>query len=272
MEDATRHQLLEIGRRFYEVHAESFDATRRRPWPGWDRVLSHVVGSEPLSVLDVGCGNGRFAEYLASRMTRPARVRYLGVDSSPPLLEVARDTLVEGPFGAVDLRCADAFGLLEPEEATGPFDLIVLFGVLHHLPGAGARRRLLRSLAQRLAPDGVLAITVWRLDRDPQRFQRLRIPWETWNEQAPAALRIDREALEPGDALLGWRGETETPRYVHFPGDAEIEAMERSVTDRPGVTRIDRFHSDGPGSDPPERGDNLYLVFRRAGDGSRAAC
>jgi SAM-dependent methyltransferase len=76
------------------------------------------------SVLDVGCGSGRVAETLLEAGTS----RYVGVDFSGPMLELAttrlerfkdRTELIEGDFIAANLQ--------------GPFDLVVALGVFDYI-------------------------------------------------------------------------------------------------------------------------------------------
>ena len=76
MDPLTRQQLLTVNRIFYEVHAAAFDRSRGdRPWPGWLRLIPYLRtlaagpdtgASRPAigPVLDVGCGNARFACFL----------------------------------------------------------------------------------------------------------------------------------------------------------------------------------------------------------------
>ncbi len=88
MDDSTRLRLNAINRAFYTRRAGSFVQTRNHPWPGWKRALGAFPKDEPLRVLDIGCGNGRYGHFLAERAERP--VAYTGVDLSPALLEEAR--------------------------------------------------------------------------------------------------------------------------------------------------------------------------------------
>ncbi len=262
MNAASERALSAINRRFYDRFAAEFDATRERPWPGWKRLAGHLSplpagateGGGPPAVLDVGCGNGRFGVFLARRWA--GTFRYLGLDGCAALLRAAEGRLaaaVDGP----ELR---RFDVLEEDPATvlgtGRFDLVAVFGVLHHVPGSARRRRLLQDLGRLLAPDGILATSIWRLDRS-RRFQRLLVPWDTYNRQR---LRrglepIDLSMLEAGDVLLSWGGDEEHPRYCHFPEDAEIESWIATAEPR----LIDRFEADGPSGR-----DNLYLVWRCA--------
>src|SRR5258706_16420982 len=92
MDQDTARRLNDINRRFYEVTAESFDQTRQSPWPGWEALLPYLPPRQtPLSVLDVGCGNGRFGVFLAQHLGMD--VHYHGVDNSAGLLVGARPSL-----------------------------------------------------------------------------------------------------------------------------------------------------------------------------------
>ncbi len=248
--------LRAINRRFYDRHARGFDASRGRPWPGWQRLADRLV-PPPRTVLDAGCGNGRFGAFLAGHRCAGRRFgafRYLGVDGCGELLRAAGERL-DGLIEAPDLRCLDVLDE-DLDRALGGerFDLIALFGVLHHVPGADSRRALLRRLGRLLAPAGLLAASVWRFDRT-RRFARRVVPWEAYNEQRTrhGAEPIATGALEAGDTLLSWGGDGEHPRYCHFPDDAEIEALAGA----PGLELADRYETDGPSGR-----DNLYLVWR----------
>ena len=158
---------------------------------------------------------------------------------------------------APELRRLDVLGAdLDHALGNERFDLIVLFGVLHHVPGIGNRQGLIRRLGRRLAPTGALAVSIWRFDQTP-RFRRRVVPWPTHNQQrAGRDLKpVDLETLEAGDTLLSWGGDIEHPRYCHFPDDAEID----SLITAPRLRLSDRFEADGPSGS-----DNLYLVWQAA--------
>ena len=54
-----------------------------------ERVWRTLPAARPLRLLDVGCGNGRCGVFL-SRVAAPG-IDYTGIDSSPGLLERARE-------------------------------------------------------------------------------------------------------------------------------------------------------------------------------------
>lgn len=247
MNRATQLALNRLNQRFYAQIAEQWPHKRKHPWSGFQRVHEHLAAhSGENSVLDLGCGDGRFAQFLADRR---ADCRYLGLDNSPALLDVAaRRTLPESfSFKPADFVETPPRELLHDRQ----FQLIVLFGVLHHIPGSEQRRTLLRELVQHLAPSAHLVFTVWRLDEDP-RFASRVVAFETYNQSAEA--RLDLEQLEPGDTLLRWDEQSETPRYCHFPDAAELSQLIAAT----GLSECERYRADGHLNRM-----NEYVVLRR---------
>jgi len=227
LDDATARYLNALNQHFYDTHADSFDATRAAAWAGWARLLPHLSLSAGMRVLDVGCGNGRFARFLADHLGNGAFM-YHGTDSSAALLDHARASLVDLPD--VTLEARDLILDPPPDAAT---DLIVLFGVLHHVPGVARRLALIRDLSGRVAPGGMLVFTAWRF-ADYERFRAHMLPWTSID--AGFAL-----ALEPGDHLLDWQRDASTPRYCHHIDDAEHDALIAAS----GLMAIDDYRADG---------------------------
>jgi tRNA (uracil-5-)-methyltransferase TRM9 len=228
MDDSTIEQLNAVNRRFYRVTAADFDQTRGYAWPGWVSVCD-VLASPPRRVLDVACGNGRFGVYLAERYTAP--VAYHGMDNNPQLLALAHDALHELPSLQVQLTERDVV-LAPPDE--GAYDLVVAFGLLHHIPGAANRQAFVRSLARRVAPGGVLAFAGWRFYAF-ERFRQRIIPWAE-----PLASQVERH-----DYLLDWRRGANALRYCHYVDDDELATL----IDASGLTPLTTFRADGKTGD-----------------------
>jgi SAM-dependent methyltransferase len=245
MDSATIQRLNALTREFYDEHAEPFAESRPRLADGIRRALGQVPPGA--RVLEVGCGDGKAARWLA-RQAAPAF--YLGVDGSASLLERARRLsaleaahqpppvfhLTPEAFVAADLTTPDWPAIL-PAAA---FDWILSFAVFHHLPGFETRARLMGQLSGRLAPGGRLVMSNWQFLRSPRLRQHV-VPW--------AALELAEGEVEPGDHLLSWeRGGRRGLRYVHL-----LEAAEATrLADRAGLKVLEIFSADGGSGDLTE--------------------
>lgn len=252
MDPRTRDALRALDRRFYESCADAFDRARDHAWPGWERIPlpAGAGGAAALRVLDVGCGNARFATALRGRVDRG--LAYTGVDQSPGMLAHARARLARLRGVAFTLCETDVLdGDPDAILPDGPFDLVVAFGLLHHVPGHDARRSLLRALARRVAPGGVLAFTAWQF-ADRPRFARRIVPWSALG--ATGAGAVDPAALERGDHLVAFGHGDGGLRYAHHCDESELDALEGSLPLRP----LARFSADGRSGDL-----NRYVVLGR---------
>jgi len=256
MDEKTVRALNAINRSFYGEMAEAFSVTRRAPWPGWTRLPPLLRTHHPdgeLAVLDVGCGNGRFGAYLADALPLArTRLHYHGLDSSEALLATLRARAL--PCAKVETIRSD---LIETpiEETLGPrsFALVAAFGFLHHVPAERNRTELLRALAAKLAPGGLLAFAVWRFEA----FERFRVrerPWAEHNSRSDEPILEDQ--LEAGDRLLPWGEDGRAVRYCHFADDAEVE---RWLAELP-LDIVARYDADGR-----EGSLNRYFVLRMKG-------
>lgn len=231
MKTDTVAALDRLNREFYAERGEEFSRTRAAPWPSWQRVLDRFLESRPRSrgkhsILDVGCGNGRFASSLPERLSDGWA--YVGVDASPVLAPIARRTTGGDVLVADFVSCSLPFA-----SRVEHFDLIVLFGVLHHVPSWERRRSLLVELAGMLRPGGLLAVSFWQFASE-ERFVRRLASWAT------CAPEIDRADLEPGDHLVHW-GDGDAVRYCHHAGPAEAAEL----TFATGLRRLETFRGDG---------------------------
>ena len=109
-------------------------------------LVAEVAGLQPGRVLDLACGEGRNAVWLAEQGWTAT-----GVDFSDVALEKAR--ALAGARGvAVELVHAD---LLDYRPATGVFDLVLLFYLQLRAP---ERRRVLRAAADAVGAGGTLLL------------------------------------------------------------------------------------------------------------------
>jgi len=252
MKASTVAALERINRDFYTRRAAEFSDTRKQPWPGWQRVLAIArehIDTRRISILDLGCGNGRFRAELASAFgSAGADIVYLGIDASLPLLALARSgASPECPFetrliaGDLVRRPLDELG------TSARFDLILNFGVMHHVPSRAARGRLLAASARLLRPGGLLAVSFWQFG-DRMRFRRRALPWRERPE-----LGVDEADLEAGDHLLSW-GDAGELRYCHYADPQEAGELVSAL----GLEPLASFSDDGRTRDL-----NLYHLLRQ---------
>ena len=240
MNETTRRRLLSLNRTFYARFAAAFSSTRFGAQPGYARIIRYFP--RLCHVLDLGCGNARFAHFLD---TRAEQATYLGVDVSPGLLHRAREQAarlarVRGRFLLLDLGEPGWASVLDAAR----FDVVLALAVLHHIPGAAYREAFVREAASLLRPGGYLILSNWRFLHSA-RMRRKIVPW--------ARIGLTEADVEPGDYLLDWKKEGYGYRYVHHITEEEAERLAASA----GLAVVEQFRSDG------REGDlSLYSVFR----------
>lgn len=319
MDRTTAKKLCALNTRFYAANAASFSRTRTAPWDGWRRCLdacgfapegagetavscaasecSSVVSSQQdrsrhiASVLDIACGNLRFETFLDSEY--PAiDWRFFAVDNCEPLVDSSDAAIAEN----VNFTCEDIItNMLEELPAAEPvntpafarsfpFDLVVSFGFMHHIPRFDLRVRFLKEALSYVKPGGHLAVSFWQFLNDETRREKaqrthaealeffsgelaeellLRAAERTGEAAAYQAsdayehLVLRPDDLEVGDYLLGWKNEPGQYRYCHHFSDAEIDRIIAELV--PHASVVASFSADGKTGDL-----NRYVVLRRS--------
>jgi len=238
MQTEVAQKLIQVNREFYREFAGSFSSTRQRLQPGVQRVLADIPPE--CCLLDMGCGNGNLALELAETGFHG---QYVGIDGSQDLIDIAGgQKLPNTAFLQRDLTVADwAAGLPH-----APYDRIVCFATLHHIPGEALRLQLLKQVHGQLKPDGKFTLSNWQPRNSRKLSERIQ-PW--------ARLGLQDDQVDIGDLLLDWRRDGQGLRYVHQYSREELSTL----AEQTGYVVEEVFSSDG------ETGDlGLYMIWRKA--------
>jgi tRNA (uracil-5-)-methyltransferase TRM9 len=228
MKQETVVLLNNLNKRFYQLTAEEFSKTRSFYWKGWKELvepLKEIGKNHPqLKVLDIGCGNGRFGEFLYKEKIHKKFI-YHGADNSKELLKFAKDRLKDFRFEK-ELFYLDVIeGLINnnldellPQKK---YQVITLFGVLHHIPSLKLRKKLIKVIEEHLTSGGVFVFTAWRFLNE-KRFEKKQIH--------PAIAKINPDELEKNDYILDWQRGVTAYRYCHYTDDEEVKKLIESTT------------------------------------------
>lgn len=249
MDAQTIKQLNEINQNFYKKTAQDFSDSRAYYWHGWREILPYLENllgeKDQLKVLDVGCGNGRFGSFLADNLPT-INIDYHGSDNNKKLLEIAAQRLKK-----TELNAHFSYSDIVDELIDGSFlangsqtyDIIVLFGVLHHIPTYQFRKKIIQALSNKLNPHGVFVFTLWRFIDDNQ-LEKKQVEYQKGN--------LSEDELDKNDYLISWQRETTSFRYCHYTDDQE----EKRLVSASGLELLNSFESDGR-----EGKGNKYLVL-----------
>jgi SAM-dependent methyltransferase len=169
-------------------------------------VRDHVRAVAGARVLDLGCGPGDLVRHLGD-------VRYVGVDVSAPYIERAGRLYGD----RAEFRLGDATDL---DADLRDFDLVLAFGVVHHLDDEGASR-LFAGAAQALAPGGRVVTVDPAFAAGQPRAARFVISRDRGNNVRTAAeyARLAEGAL--GNVRARTRSDLLRIPYTHCVLEAE---------------------------------------------------
>jgi SAM-dependent methyltransferase len=226
MQPEIQNQLRAINQQFYQTFAGPFSATRSRLQAGVHKVLESLPATARL--LDLGCGNGNLARALYRQGHKGP---YLGMDFSPTLIAETQAAL-EAPF--TFLQADLAMPGWDENIPDSPYDVILAFAVLHHLPGAELRRAVLQRVRAHLVPGGRFTHSNWQFLNSARLRARIQ-PWEQ--------VGLTDADVDPGDYLLDWRRGGEGLRYVHHFSPEELMGLAAET----GFRVLETTWSDGEG-------------------------
>jgi tRNA (cmo5U34)-methyltransferase len=193
---------------FGKETAAVFDDMLERSVPFYDEIQEMIgelvsdFAADGTAIYDLGCSTGTTFLRIARSVPRERNLRFVGVDYSPEMLEVARGKLSSPDFGrAFELECADLNAGVNVVNAS-----VVLMVLTLQFVRPLYRQRIIRSIYEGLTENGAL-ILVEKVLGENSTFNRLFIDhyYEMKRENGYSELEIaqKREALE--NVLIPYR-------------------------------------------------------------------
>jgi SAM-dependent methyltransferase len=214
-------EINKLNNDFYKHHLESFNRSREGIWQIYNEIPKYLESS--CTLLDLGCGNGRLGKYLKSMYQN---LKYIGLDSSGELLNLARKNVPDGEFYQEDIIQNIDIERFQP-------DLVTLFGVTHHVPSREFRKMYFLEIKNQLKENTILIISFWKFD----------------SKKGVTPPYLSSYKLETGDFFLGWRNNFKYLRYCHLFSREEIEEIKKIFGN---IAEISELEID----------NNLYLILK----------
>jgi len=184
----------------------------------WHRMVCKALEDqrdvEGKNVLEIGCGRGGFACWLATHMGRPTR--FLAMDFSEAAVEKARDLAQTAGIHGIEFRSGDIQAIDSPD---GSYDTVISCETVEHVPDP---RKAIQEMARVLKQGGRLFLThpnylstfgLYRayLRMTGRRFQEVGQPINQFTNIPQTAMWLRQSGL----ALETVQGEGQ---YVFAPG------------------------------------------------------
>jgi tRNA (uracil-5-)-methyltransferase TRM9 len=225
MGNFTLEDILSLNQHFYQSVAEEFSRTREKGWSGWDNLLPYIkklADDGKFSILDLGCGNGRFLEFILSNFHQQS-FKYTGLDFSQRLLSLAKLKYIGKPQAGFQ-----RFDVIKgADKINGKYDLVVAFGLTHHLPYDYLTEKWLPQIVSLLNNNGYLALSFWDIGEGK------------------------------GEYLMGWGNNSKVQRYVCVLNQLEIKKVIEILVQLKLELVADYTDTHN------KKNKNRYLVFKK---------
>ncbi len=205
MDNKLAQQLVTKTRDDYNRISGHFSSTRQFVWPDIAEILDSLKIQKGMKILDMGCGNGRFAKFFIDK-----GADYYGHDISEKLIKIAKTNNPKGYYS-----CGD---LLKTPFKTHEFDLVISVATLHHIPSNKLRSQAIIEMRRVLKPGGTIIISVWYF------WSQLKYLKFILREEGRRIIGISK--LDFGDFMMPWRDEkqvTQVERYMHSWKRSELK-------------------------------------------------
>ncbi len=172
------HDIIRENKSVYNTIASEFSSTRQYLWNDLKPLVRFLPTEGTL--LDIGCGNGRLYQ-----MVQNSQVKYIGVDQSDKLIDIAKKQFPEGRFIVQEMSRMSL-----PAKTA---DIIFSIAAFHHLPSHQLRIQGLKEMKRLLKPGGRVIMLNWNLYSDYARDKGWKVDeqggfWVPWKDASGAVV------------------------------------------------------------------------------------
>jgi len=194
MKTTTAKSLLKKVVKDYNQISKHFNTTRQYKWTEFEAILPFLEKNK--KIIDLGCGNGRFYQFLKDSKLN-TKLDYTGIDNSSELLTYAKKQHPEAKFTKGDI--------LEIPAKNKSIDTIISIAAIHHIPSKKLREKAFQEIARTLKTKGKLIFTVWNLFQP--KYKKY-----IWKARFKSLSTLGK--YDPRDTLIPW-AKTGIERYYY---------------------------------------------------------
>jgi len=235
---------------FYKQISQDFSDSRQYFWHGWQDLWINVL--EPgiskqdfinLNVLDLGCGNARFYDFLETQFTKKGiadlttKLNYTGIDFTKELLDDSKNKNIK--LLEVDVLTQNWLDKLDEN-----FDLIVAFGLMHHIKDGSLCDNFFNQIKAVLKPDGLVVLVTWNFVNNPTLMERKADFNNIEIQEYLTKFSLTKADFTENDYLLDWQRGSNAWRYCHYYTEDEM----LNLLAKHGLNLSQKFYGDGKNS------------------------
>jgi tRNA (uracil-5-)-methyltransferase TRM9 len=236
MDIYTINKIISLNNSFYNSIANEFSNSRQYPFKGWTRIndiIKHKYDTMPFTILDLGCGNGRYLESLHKSALNP---KYTGIDSNDTLLQIASERYCDN--NAVFIN-ENILNLTQASVQLDKYDIVCSYGVTHHIPSEQLRNDWLTKLTNLVKDRGLIILSFWNFDKSKALKNELQ------------------KDLEENDYILGWDNKPDILRYCHYFTSQELDNIQRMMQKK-GFKTLEKFEDE-----ISKNKSSTYVIFNK---------
>jgi len=241
MNSKTINEIINLDTKFYKSVSVEFSRTRHIPWPGWNQLLPYLKEKgKCASILDLGCGNGRFLKYICQVLPSDD-MSYLGIDNNEKLINIS----IKNFSNIKKFKLVNSNIITDVKNIKGKYTIVVAFGITHHIPSLKQRKLWFKHISTLIENSGYFIFTKWNIDKDIRSIKL--------KKEIPS---ISIKDLEIGDYFYNWKNKN-IYRYVHIYSKKETNEIFK-ILKKSNMILIKSFDSDGKTSVL-----NTYYIFKK---------